>query len=109
MKIALFHATELIGGDIVREVRFLFCEIYKFFGRYLLSAVKSKYLGGLIGSFYKANNIKGFVINKEFLLIVKIVFKMFFAWSNYVDLIRYLNGRDVKTIKWGSLIKTALH
>lgn len=62
-----------------------------------------------MGAFYKANNVKGFVINKEFLLIVKIVFKMFFAWSNYVDLIRYLNGRDVKTIKWGSLIKTALH
>ncbi len=99
----------MIGGFIVNKVRFLFCEIYKFFGRYLLSSVKCKYLGGLIGSFYKANNIKGFVINKEFLLIVKIVFKMFFAWSNYVDLIRYLNGRDVKTIKWGSLIKTALH
>ncbi len=70
-----------------------------------MSAAKCKYFGGVIPLGYKVNGEKSFVLDEEIAPIVKTVFEMFVAGSNYADLIRYLNGRGVKTTKGGEFNK----
>ena len=72
-----------------------------------MSAAKCKYFGGVIPLGYKVNSEKSFVLDEELAPVVKTVFEMFVAGSNYAELIRYLNGRGVKTTKGGEFNKTA--
>ncbi len=72
-----------------------------------MSATKCKYFGGVIPLGYKVNSEKSFVLDEELAPIVKTVFEMFVAGSNYAELIRYLNGRGVKTTKGGEFNKNS--
>ena len=72
-----------------------------------MSAAKCKYFGGVIPLGYKVNSEKSFVLDEELAPVVKTVFEMFVAGSNYAELIRYLNGRGVKTIKGGEFNKNS--
>ncbi len=72
-----------------------------------MSAAKCKYFGGVIPLGYKVNSEKSFVLDEELAPIVKTVFEMFVAGSNYAELIRYLNGRGVKTTKGGEFNKNS--
>ncbi len=47
------------------------------------------------------------MLDEELTPIVKTVFEMFVAGSNYAELIRYLNGRGVKTTKVGEFNKNS--
>ncbi len=72
-----------------------------------MSAAKCKYFGGVIPLGYKVNAEKSFILDEELAPIVKTVFEMFVAGSNYAELIRYLNGRGVKTTKGGEFNKNS--
>lgn len=72
-----------------------------------MSAAKCKYFGGVIPLGYKVNSEKSFVLDEELAPVVKTVFEMFVAGSNYAELIRYLNGRGVKTTKGGEFNKNS--
>ena len=72
-----------------------------------MSAAKCKYFGGVIPLGYKVNGEKSFVLDEELAPVVKTVFEMFVAGSNYAELIRYLNGRGVKTTKGGEFNKNS--
>ena len=72
-----------------------------------MSAAKCKYFGGVIPLGYKVNSEKSFVLDEELAPIVKTVYEMFVAGSNYAELIRYLNGRGVKTTKGGEFNKNS--
>ena len=72
-----------------------------------MSAAKCKYFGGVIPLGYKVNSEKNFVLDEELAPVVKTVFEMFVAGSNYAELIRYLNGRGVKTTKGGEFNKNS--
>ena len=72
-----------------------------------MSAAKCKYFGGVIPLGYKVNSEKSFVLDKEIAPVVRTVFEMFVAGSNYAELIRYLNGRGVKTTKGGEFNKNS--
>lgn len=72
-----------------------------------MSAAKCKYFGGVIPLGYKVNGEKSFVLDEEIAPIVKTVFEMFVAGSNYAEIIRYLNGRGVKTTKGGEFNKNS--
>ncbi len=72
-----------------------------------MSAAKCKYFGGVIPLGYKVNAEKSFILDEELAPVVKTVFEMFVAGSNYAELIRYLNGRGVKTTKGGEFNKNS--
>lgn len=72
-----------------------------------MSAAKCKYFGGVILLGYKVNSEKSFVLDEALAPVVRTIFEMFVSGSNYAELIRYLNGRGVKTTKGGEFNKNS--
>ena len=74
-----------------------------------ISASKCKFFGGGVPLGYKIDEQKNYVINEETAPLVKTIFEMFVAGSNYAELVRWLNGRNLTTTRGGEWNKNSFH